>query len=99
MSSAITQLLVAAIALVPFCTGLTQGVKIVFPNLASRFYPVIAIVIGVLLGAGAQFLTDDFSLAQLIIAGGIAGMSSCGLYDIVTTKTTTTTTTDSTTTE
>ncbi len=82
----ITQLLVAAIALVPFCTGLTQGVKIVFPKLSSRWYPAIAIVIGIGLGALSSVLATEYTIVQLIIAGGIAGMSSVGLYYIVTTS-------------
>ena len=86
MDNIITHLLIAAISLVPFCTGLTQGVKIVFPNLSSRFYPVISIGIGIALGAISSMLTKDFTMIQLLLAGGIAGMASCGLYDIVLTR-------------
>jgi hypothetical protein len=88
MNNAITQLLIVALAIVPFCTGLTQGVKITFPKLSSRFYPIIAIVIGILLGAISNFITADYTIVQLLISGGIAGMASCGLYDIVITKVT-----------
>jgi hypothetical protein len=89
MENTMTQLLIIALAILPFATGLTQGVKIVFPKLDSRFYPVISIVVGVAVGALASLITKDYTITNLMIAGGIAGMSACGLYDIVITKKTT----------
>lgn len=86
MENSITTLLIIALAITPFATGLTQGIKIMFPKLSSRFYPLVSIVVGISVGAVFSLIVNDYTITQLLISGGIAGMASCGLYDIVVTK-------------
>lgn len=86
MENSITTLLIIALAITPFATGLTQGIKIMFPRLSNRFYPLVSIVIGISVGAIFSLIVNDYTITQLLISGGIAGMASCGLYDIVVTK-------------
>lgn len=82
MDNSITQLLIVALAIVPFCNGIVQVVKTSI-NVPKNFIPLISIVAGVAVGGIFTMITKDYSLIQLLIAGGIAGMASCGVYDIV----------------
>lgn len=82
MENQITQLLIVALAIVPFCNAVVQVVKTTV-TVPSRFVPILSIVIGIALGGVFTFITDGYTLTQILIAGGIAGMASCGIYDIV----------------
>lgn len=83
MNNVITQLLVVALAIVPFVNAVVGLIKKSFINLKSNFYPIISVVVGIVLGALFAFLPDvHYSLSQMIIAGVIAGMASCGVYEI-----------------
>ena len=88
MNNDITQLLVIAYAIVPFVNGLVGLMKKSFPNLKSNYFPLIAFAFGILLGLLFAFLPSvNYSLVQMVMAGGIAGMASCGVYQIATVKT------------
>ena len=89
MNSDITQLLVIAYAIVPFTNAAVGLIKKSFPKLKSNFIPLIALVAGVLIGFLSAFLPNvQYSIIQMIMAGGIAGMASCGVYQIATVTTT-----------
>lgn len=82
MDQQITQLLIVAYAIVPFCNGIVEIVKRSL-ELPSRFVPVASLIIGALLGAIFSLIAPNYNVVQLIMAGGIAGMASCGVYDII----------------
>jgi hypothetical protein len=82
MENSITQLLIVALAIVPFCNGIVQVVKTSI-NIPKNFIPLVSIVSGVVVGGIFTLITKDYTLTQLLIAGGVAGMASCGVYDIV----------------
>lgn len=83
MSNDITQLLVISYVVVPFVNGIVGLIKKSFPKLKSNFVPMIAFVTGIVLGLLFSFLpSTQYSLVQMLMAGGIAGMASCGVYEI-----------------
>lgn len=89
MNNDITQLLIIAYAIVPFTNAVTGLIKKTFPKLQSNFIPMISVVVGISLGCIFSFLPNvSYSLIQMILAGGIAGMSACGVYQIATVTTT-----------
>jgi hypothetical protein len=88
MNNDITQLLVIAYAIVPFVNGLVGLVKKSFPKMQSNFVPLIAFAVGIVLGAVFAFMPNvSYNLVQMVMAGGIAGMASCGVYQIATVST------------
>lgn len=82
MDNVINQLLVISLALSPLVSAFVSLVKISAPNLKSNLIPLVALVIGIVIGAAAFFLNVGYTFAQLIIAGAIAGLASCGLYKL-----------------
>lgn len=83
MENSITQLIVIAVAILPFCNGLTQATKPLI-GLKSQYIPALAILIGMFIGGVFRFLPGvEYNLAQMIIAGSIAGLSSSGFYDFL----------------
>jgi len=82
MDKVINQLLVISLALSPLVSAFVSLVKISAPNLKSNFIPLVALAIGIVIGAAAFFLNVGYTFAQLIIAGAIAGLASCGLYKL-----------------
>jgi hypothetical protein len=89
MNNQITQLLIIALAIVPFTNALVGVVKKSFPKMKSNFYPLIALISGILIGFVSAFLPNiQYTVIQMIMAGAIAGMASCGVYQIATVTTT-----------
>jgi hypothetical protein len=85
MNNDITQLLIIAYAIVPFVNGLVGLIKKSIPTLKSNFVPIIAFVVGIITGFVFSFLPSvQYSMVQMIMAGGIAGMAACGVYQIAT---------------
>lgn len=83
MNNDITQLLVIAYTVVPFVNGIVGLIKKSFPALKSNYIPVIAFAVGLLLGALFSLLPSvNYGIVQMLMAGGIAGMASCGVYEI-----------------
>jgi hypothetical protein len=88
MNNNITQLIIIAYAIVPFVNGLVGLIKKSFPSLKSNFTPLIALAAGILIGFLSSFLPSvQYSIVQMIMAGGIAGMAACGVYQISTVTT------------
>ena len=87
MNNDITQLMVIAYAIVPFVNGLVSLVKRSAPTLKSNFIPLIAFVVGLILGLIFSFLPSvEYTIVQMLMAGGIAGMAACGVYEITNVK-------------
>lgn len=67
-------------ALTPFAVGLTEAFKrLLDESIQARFYPTIALVMGILLGEFVSWILNiDFRVGILIGMG--AGLSACGLF-------------------
>lgn len=76
-----TAILFFATILTPIITALTEVVKKAV-NVPLTFVPVIALFIGLLVGfLAAPF--SDLDLTMRLWAGGIAGLTATGLYEVV----------------
>jgi hypothetical protein len=85
MNNDITQLLIIAYAIVPFVNGLVGLVRKSVPSLKANLIPLIAFFVGLVLGFLFSFLPSvEYSIVQMLMAGGIAGMAACGVYQIAT---------------
>ncbi|WP_339822441.1 holin [Paenibacillus sp. FSL R7-0216] len=69
-----------ASALAVFVLALVQLVKTTI-NLPKNIIPLIGVVIGFLVGAAASPFTD-LGLVLRIWAGGLAGLSATGLFEL-----------------
>lgn len=82
MENFVSQLGILAVVIVPIVNAIVQIIKATLPNIESKFYPVISIVAGI--GVGLLLaLSGNGELGSMAIAGGLAGMASCGAYDLV----------------
>lgn len=74
--------MVFATILSPVILALVQLVKTTV-KLPNNYLPLVALVIGLLVGLAAQPFTD-LDLVLRLWAGGIAGLSATGLYEVAT---------------
>ncbi|SET16020.1 holin [Paenibacillus sp. NFR01] len=79
-NEALNQVLTFASVLSVFVMALVQLVKTTF-DLPRNIIPAIGLGIGLLVGAAAFPLTD-LGLALRLWAGGIAGLSATGLFEL-----------------
>lgn len=79
-----TQVLLFATVISPFVTGVLQVVKRL-ASLPKNYMPLIALVIGVALGAVAYPFTD-MEVALRLWAGAGAGLSATGLFELIQTR-------------
>lgn len=77
----LTTVLAFASALAVFVLALVQLVKKTV-NMPVNIVPLVGLVIGVLVGVAAYPFTD-LDLTLRIWAGGIAGLSATGLFELV----------------
>lgn len=83
MNNDITQLLIIAYAIVPFVNAVVGLIRKSFPSLRSNLIPLISFGTGILLGLLFSLLPSaSYSLLQMVMAGGIAGMAASGVYEI-----------------
>lgn len=79
-------ILILITILAPVITGITQAIKPFIID--ERFYIIIPILLGLILGPLSLPLMSLFeitiglNIGQLIWVGGLAGLTSAGLYDI-----------------
>lgn len=83
------QVLLLSTVVAPVVTGLVEIFKraVAFP---TNYVPLVALVLGIVVGFVAQPIFPDVDLYLRLWAGGIAGMTSVGLYETTTTRTGTT---------
>jgi len=75
-----TEILTFATVILPFVTALTQLVK-ASVKMPKNLVPLIALILGLVLGYAATPLTDlDWVLR--LWGGGLAGLASTGLYEL-----------------
>lgn len=72
-------ILMMATAIAAVTNGIVQAIKQteLIPN---RFLPIVAIVVGLLLGSTASFI--NISLVERLWAGIISGLAATGLFEL-----------------
>ena len=73
------EILAMATVIAPITGGALQAVKKGF-NVNNRYLPLMAVILGSLLGMAAYFL--DAELGLRIWAGGISGLAATGLFEL-----------------
>lgn len=73
------EILAIATLIAPVTAGVVQAVKKA-TNVNKRYLPIMAMVVGILLGAAAFFV--DVGIGERIWAGGISGLASVGLFEL-----------------
>lgn len=73
------EILAMATLIAPVVTGVVQAVKKA-TGVDKRYLPLVAIVVGMVLGALATFI--DPSITLRLWAGGISGLASVGLFEL-----------------
>ncbi|EOS57675.1 MULTISPECIES: holin [Paenibacillus] len=76
----LTNVLAFASVLSVFVLALVQLVKTTF-NLPKNLIPFIGVIIGILVGAAAYPFTE-MELVLRLWAGGLAGLSATGLFEL-----------------
>ena len=64
---------------------LLEVVKQTFGGINPRYLPLVSMLLGVVVSVVANFIPElelNISWLGLIVAGGIAGLSASGLYDL-----------------
>jgi len=74
------EILIMASVIAPVTAGVVEGTKKSL-GLQKRFMPLIALVIGLALGAAAFPFTDAI-IAERLWAGGISGLAAVGLFEL-----------------
>lgn len=70
-----------AAVLVVVVTGIVEMIKLTFPKMPKNYVPVMAFVVGILLGiAGATF--THLGIEERIWAGAFAGLAATGLFEL-----------------
>ena len=74
-----------AIAITVGVSVLLEVVKQTVGGINSRYLPLVAMLLGVVVAVVANLIPElelNISWLGLIVAGGIAGLSASGLYDL-----------------
>ena len=75
-----TEMITFATILAPIVAAIIQGVKNAAP-ISKNYVPLIAVVVGLILGFVAAPLTD-IDVQLRLWGGGLAGLASTGLYEL-----------------
>ena len=78
-------IIVVSMAITVGVTTLLEVVKHTFTSLNVKYYPLIALVLGIIIAVGTDYIPElnhELSLPALIVAGAIAGLSASGFYDL-----------------
>lgn len=76
-----TAVLFFATILVPIVTALVEVVKKA-TNIPVNFVSVLALIVGLIIGFAAEPFTD-LDYVNRLWAGGLAGLASVGLFEVV----------------
>lgn len=76
-----TAVLFFATILVPIVTALVEVVKKA-TNIPVNFVSVLAVIVGLIIGFAAEPFTD-LDYVNRLWAGGLAGLASVGLFEVV----------------
>lgn len=83
MPQEMLEVMIFATVLAPVVLALVQLFKQI--NVPKTLVPLIAVMIGIAIGIVAQPFTD-MNLTLRIWAGGLAGLSSTGLFELIKTN-------------
>ncbi|EPX6960408.1 holin [Listeria monocytogenes] len=75
-----TELLTYITLLSVATTALSEVIK-KMNIIPTRFIPLTSLILGIILGACATFLSGAGTLAEMIWAGGLAGLGGTGLFE------------------
>ena len=78
-------IIVVSMSITVGVTTLLEVVKHTFTSLNVKYYPLIALVLGIIIAVGTDYIPElnhELSLPGLIVAGAIAGLSASGFYDL-----------------
>lgn len=73
------EILAMATVIAPVTSGVVQAAKKA-TRINDNLLPIIAILIGAILGGGAYFLDAEIGLR--IWAGGVSGLAATGLFEL-----------------
>lgn len=73
------EILAMATVIAPVTGGVLQAVKRA-TQIKKRYIPILAVVLGVVLGAAAYFMEAEIGLR--VWAGGISGLAATGLFEL-----------------
>ncbi|HEX5519567.1 MAG TPA: holin [Candidatus Nitrosocosmicus sp.] len=73
------EILALATIIAPLTTAFVEVIKKA-TGINERYYPLLAVLFGIILGGGAYFLVDDLGLRMW--AGGVSGLASVGLFEL-----------------
>ena len=76
----LTFLLVIAASIAVFVAAAIEVVKRT-TNIPTRYLPITSIVVGIFVGVVVTPYSD-YDYYSMIIAGAVAGLSACGLFDL-----------------
>lgn len=74
-----TEILMMATIIAPVTAGVVEAIKKA-TGINKRYLPILAAVIGLIIGAAAYFLDAETGLR--IWAGGISGLAATGLFEL-----------------
>jgi hypothetical protein len=80
MEDTFNQLLLIATVIAPVTTALVQVAKQT-GKVKDNCLPIVALVIGLLLGLAASVLPVGVPLSYLVWAGGISALAASGVYE------------------
>lgn len=75
------EVLIFAAVLAPIITALVEMIKKAV-DMPINFVPVLALLVGLLIGFAAQPFTD-LDYVNRLWAGGLAGLAATGLFELV----------------
>lgn len=82
MEQILTQLLMVASVIAPIVTALLEVAKKTF-SLPKNYLPLIAMILGIFVGFLVSISFElEVSTAHLLWAGGLAGLTSVGLFEL-----------------
>ena len=83
MQNELLQLTTIAVVIAPITATIVQGIKTT-GGISDKLNIVVALLVGIVL-AGLWALTFDHvgQMSAYLMAGGLSGLSACGLYDLV----------------
>jgi len=73
------EILAMATIIAPVTAGVVEAIKRA-TGINTRYLPILAAVIGLIIGAAAYFL--DAELGLRVWAGGISGLAATGLFEL-----------------
>lgn len=74
-------IMLVASSIIAIITGVVEAIKRSF-RISGQYVPIISVLVGIAVGIALQPISE-FNLYTMIVGGAIAGLSSCGLFDVL----------------